>query len=53
MLFKEIIAVFSEKKIKRINTFCGQNAELMIVKTGGQMRRKHIMSWLQQQKKWA
>jgi hypothetical protein len=29
-LFKEIIAVYSEKDIKPINTLCGQNAELFV-----------------------
>jgi hypothetical protein len=35
MLFNKIIAVFSENHIKPTNTLCGQNAELLIVKTGG------------------
>jgi hypothetical protein len=34
-LFKEIIAVYSENNTKHINTLCGQNAELLIVKAGG------------------
>jgi hypothetical protein len=34
MLFKEIIAVYSEKHMKPINKICGQNAELLIVKAG-------------------
>jgi hypothetical protein len=29
MLFKEIIAVYSENHAKHINTLCGQNAELL------------------------
>ena len=35
MLYREIIAVFSEIHIKHINTVCGQNAELLNVKPGG------------------
>jgi hypothetical protein len=35
MLFKEIIAVYSENHMKPINTLCGQNAELLIVKECG------------------
>jgi hypothetical protein len=34
-LFKEIIAVYSEYHMKHINTFCGQNAEFLIIKAGG------------------
>jgi hypothetical protein len=32
MLLKEIIAVCFEKHVKPINTLCGKNAELLIVK---------------------
>jgi hypothetical protein len=35
MLFEEIIVVYSENHMKPINTLCGQNAELLIVKAGG------------------
>jgi hypothetical protein len=35
MLYSEIIAVFSEIHTKHINTLCGQNVELLIVKPGG------------------
>jgi hypothetical protein len=35
MLFKGIIAVCTEKHMKHMNTFCGQNVELMNVKVGG------------------
>jgi hypothetical protein len=36
MLFKEIIAVYSENHTKPLNTLCGQNAELLvIIKVGG------------------
>jgi hypothetical protein len=35
VLFREIINVFSEDHTKPINTFCGQSAEVLIVKTGG------------------
>jgi hypothetical protein len=34
MLFKEIIAVYSENHMKPINTFCGQNTELLNVRVG-------------------
>jgi hypothetical protein len=34
MLFIEIMAVYSENFTKSINTACGQNAELLIIKTG-------------------
>jgi hypothetical protein len=34
MVFKEIIAVYSDIHTKAINTLCGKNAEL-IVKAGG------------------
>ena len=35
MLHKEIIAVCSQIHTKNINTLCGQNVELLNVKTGG------------------
>jgi hypothetical protein len=35
MLFKKIIAVYSENHTKPINTLCGQSAELLNVKAGG------------------
>jgi hypothetical protein len=38
MLFREKIAVYSENHMKPINTLCGQNAELQIVKAGGSYR---------------
>jgi hypothetical protein len=34
MLFREIIAVYYENHRKPINTLCGQNVELFIVKAG-------------------
>jgi hypothetical protein len=34
VLFREIIAVYSENHTKPINTLCGQNAELCIIKVG-------------------
>jgi hypothetical protein len=34
-LFREIIAVYSVIHVKPINTLCGQNSELLIVKAGG------------------
>jgi hypothetical protein len=35
MLYREIIAVCSEIHTKHINALCGQNAELLSVKSGG------------------
>ena len=35
MLYREIIAVCSQIHTKHINTLCGQNVELLNVKTGG------------------
>jgi hypothetical protein len=35
MLLKEIIAVYTENHTKPINILCGQNAEELIIKTGG------------------
>jgi hypothetical protein len=35
MLYREIIAVYSEIDTKHINTLCGQNVELVNVKSGG------------------
>jgi hypothetical protein len=35
MLYREIIAVFSEIRTKHINTLCGQKVELLNVKPGG------------------
>ena len=35
MLYREIIAVCSEMHTKHINTLCGQDVELLNVKTGG------------------
>jgi hypothetical protein len=35
MLYREIIAVFSQIHTKHINTVCGQNVELLTVKPGG------------------
>jgi len=32
MLYREIIAVYSQIHIKHINTLCGQNVELLNVK---------------------
>jgi hypothetical protein len=36
ILFKEIIAVYSENHTKPRNTLCGQNVELLIVKADGE-----------------
>jgi hypothetical protein len=35
ILFREIIAVFCDNHAKPSTTFCGQNAELRIIKAGG------------------
>ena len=35
MLYREIIAVYSQIHIKHINTLCGQNIELLNVEPGG------------------
>jgi hypothetical protein len=35
MLYREIIAVYSEIHTKNINTLCGQNVELLSVKPAG------------------
>jgi len=35
MLYREIIAVFSEIHTKHISTLCRQNGELLFVKPGG------------------
>ena len=39
MLYREIIVVCSEIDTKHINTVCGQNVELLYVKSGGTWRR--------------
>ena len=35
MLYREIITVCSQIHTKHINTLCGQNVELLNIKTGG------------------
>jgi hypothetical protein len=35
ILFKEMLAVYSENHMKPINTLCGHNTELLIVKVAG------------------
>jgi hypothetical protein len=35
MLFKKIIAVYSGNHTKLINALCGQNSELLFIKSGG------------------
>jgi hypothetical protein len=35
MLFWEIIAFYYENHMKPINTLCGKNADLLIIKAGG------------------
>ena len=40
MLYREIIAVFSQIHTKHINTLCGLNVELLNVKPGGTYSKK-------------
>ena len=42
MLYREIIAVFSQIHTKHINTLCGQNVELLNVKPGGTYRNHRL-----------
>jgi hypothetical protein len=35
MLFRETVAVYCENHTEHINTFCGQNAEIIVCETGG------------------
>jgi hypothetical protein len=35
MLFREIIAVYCENHTEHVNTLCGQNVQLLNVKSGG------------------
>jgi hypothetical protein len=35
MLYKEIIYFYTENHMKPLNTLCGQNVELLIVRAGG------------------
>jgi hypothetical protein len=46
MMFKEIIAVYTENHTKHINTLCGPNAELVIVKECGTRSYHWHKSWL-------
>jgi len=43
MLFREIIAVFSQIHTKHINTLCGQKVELLNVKPGGTHSDHHAL----------
>jgi hypothetical protein len=46
MLYREIIAVYSEIYKKQVNKFCGQNLQLLNAKGGGanqQYRWKHFL----------
>jgi hypothetical protein len=38
MLFREIIAVYCENHMEHTNTLCGQNAEIITIKTFGSYR---------------
>jgi hypothetical protein len=38
MLFKKIIEFHSEKYMKRVKKYCGQNVELLKVKTSGEYK---------------
>jgi hypothetical protein len=42
MLYREIIAVYSEIHTKHINTVCGQNVELLNVKLVVKLRVKSL-----------
>jgi hypothetical protein len=44
MLFGEITAVYSENHTKHINTLCGQNAELLIVQSGGTYTHQWVLN---------
>ena len=46
MLYSEIIAVCSQIHTKHINTVCGQNVELLNVKTGGAHSDHRVPGWL-------
>lgn len=35
MMFREIITVFSDNRMKPLNTFCGQNVESLPLQVGG------------------
>jgi hypothetical protein len=51
ILFRDIIAFYSENHTKSINTLCGQNAELLNVKAGGKYSyRSALKQWFP---KWA
>jgi hypothetical protein len=43
MLFKEIIAVYSENHAKPINTLCGHNSELSNVKVAGACSKHYAL----------
>jgi hypothetical protein len=43
VLLKDIIALYSEKHTKPINTLCGQNAELLTVKAGGKYMYHRVL----------
>jgi len=43
MLYREIIAICSEIRIKHINTLCGQNAEFVSVKPGTTRNNYHAL----------
>jgi len=42
MLYREIIAVCSQIHTKHINTLCGQNVELLNVKSGGTQKQQNL-----------
>jgi hypothetical protein len=43
MLFKKIIAVYTENHTKPVSTLCGQNADLLIVKAGDISRNDWVL----------
>ena len=44
MLYREIMAVCSQIHTKHINTLCGQNVELLNVKSGDALRNDNVPS---------
>jgi hypothetical protein len=44
MVFKEIIAVYSENHTKPINTICVQNAMLLVAKAGGNFSYQWVVN---------
>jgi hypothetical protein len=45
MLFKEVVAVYSENHTKHISTFCEQNADFLIIKAAGTNNYHWALKW--------